>query len=199
MICTGTGNKIVHSFTQNSLHVIYRIIFTNTDTCILMNIYSKIQKQKDTHEHVHRPGLIWGIQTSKQGTCTQKRFSQDTETRIHRIGGIQRLTEEKNVEECNVPGEHSVCRPSEAVTRISLQENIYIETYKCPVALKVIYKLVWTHRACSVLELSLNCARSLLSMALLSVKPHQYEKKITWFSCKDCRYENTYPYIYKYV
>lgn len=81
------------------------------------------------------------MQSSEQGTCTQKRLGQDIETSNHRTGGIRRHThsQKKNVwKSVDVPRECSVCRPSEAGTRISLQENLYVETYKCPVALKVI-------------------------------------------------------------
>lgn len=43
---------------------------------------------------------------------------------------------------------HLVCRPPKAGTRISLQENMYVET-DAQLTLKVIYKLLWTHAACS--------------------------------------------------
>lgn len=46
------------SFTQNSLHVIYRKTFTTTDTCIPMHVYSKVHKQKDTQEYIRRPELF---------------------------------------------------------------------------------------------------------------------------------------------
>jgi len=53
----GQTAKLVHSFTQNSLLVVYRKVFTNADTCIPMHIYSKIHKQKDVQEQVCRPEL----------------------------------------------------------------------------------------------------------------------------------------------
>lgn len=43
---------------------------------------------------------------------------------------------------------HLVCRPPKAGTRISLQENMYVET-DAQLTLKVIYKLLWPHAACS--------------------------------------------------
>lgn len=43
---------------------------------------------------------------------------------------------------------HLACRPPKAGTRISLQENMYVET-DAQLTLKVIYKLLWTHAACS--------------------------------------------------
>ena len=144
----------------------------------------------------------WGMQTPGKGTCTQKRRSWDTATSSHVTGGIQKHTrrictqkKKKYVwQSVGALRECPVHRPSEAGRRVSLQENIYIEAYIWPVTVRCTYATVDTYSMFRCWSFHW-IVRGLCFQWHCFQKSSLIRRKTTWLCCRDCRYENTCPYV----